>query len=51
MTRIPFDWRRAIWTKVARAAARLRAHGVQLRDTGAAVELDDPWGNLVRLSA
>ena len=37
-------------TEVARAAARLRAHGVQLRDTGAAVELDDPWGNLVRLS-
>ena len=37
-------------TEVARAAGRLRAHGVQLRDTGAAVELDDPWGNLVRLS-
>ncbi len=37
-------------TEVARAAARLRAHGVQLHDTGAAVELDDPWGNLVRLS-
>lgn len=37
-------------TEVARAADRLRAHGVQLRDTGAAVELDDPWGNLVRLA-
>lgn len=36
--------------EVARAAARLRDRGVQLRDTGAAVELDDPWGNLVRLS-
>lgn len=36
--------------EVARAAARLRARGVQLRDTGAVVELDDPWGNLVRLS-
>ena len=36
---------------VAQAAARLRAAGTQLRDTGAAVELDDPWGNLVRLSA
>lgn len=35
--------------EVARAAARLRDRGVQLRDTGAAVELDDPWGNLVRL--
>ena len=36
---------------VAQAAARLRSAGSQLRDTGAAVELDDPWGNLVRLSA
>ena len=35
--------------EVARAAARLRDRGVQLRDTGAAVELGDPWGNLVRL--
>ena len=37
--------------QVARAAVRLRAHGVQLRDDGIAVELDDPWGNLVRLSS
>ncbi len=36
---------------VARAAARLRAAGTQLRDTGATVEFDDPWGNLVQLSA
>ncbi len=34
---------------VAEAAARLRASGNQVRDTGALVELDDPWGNLVRL--
>lgn len=37
--------------EVARAAERLKAHGVQLRQTPAGVELDDPWGNLVRLSA
>lgn len=36
--------------QVARAAARLGAHGVQLRADGVAVELDDPWGNLVRLA-
>ncbi|MFT3971790.1 MAG: VOC family protein [Micropruina sp.] len=36
--------------QVARAAARLRDHGVQLREDGVAVELDDPWGNLVRLA-
>ncbi len=36
--------------QVARAATRLRDHGVPLRDDGAVVELDDPWGNLVRLS-
>ncbi len=36
--------------QVARAAARLRAHGAQIREDGAAVELDDPWGNLVRLA-
>ena len=36
--------------QVARAAARLRDHGVPLRDDGAVVEFDDPWGNLVRLS-
>ncbi|MFT3862033.1 VOC family protein [Micropruina sp.] len=36
---------------VAQAAGRLRAAGTQLRDTGAFVELDDPWGNVVRLSA
>ncbi|MFT4227858.1 VOC family protein [Micropruina sp.] len=36
--------------QVARAAVRLRDHGVPLRDDGAVVELDDPWGNLVRLS-
>ena len=35
---------------VAQAADRLRAGGVQVRDTGVSVELDDPWGNLVRLS-
>ncbi|MFT3834757.1 MAG: VOC family protein [Micropruina sp.] len=36
--------------EVERAAARLRDRGVRTRHTGAAVELDDPWGNLVRLS-
>ncbi len=36
---------------VAAAAARLRAGGVAVRDDGAAIEADDPWGNLVRLSA
>ena len=37
--------------EVARAAERLKSHGVQLRQTPAGVEMDDPWGNLVRLSA
>ncbi|MFT4216539.1 MAG: VOC family protein [Micropruina sp.] len=37
--------------EVARAAARLRPRGVQLRDTSATVEFDDPWGNLVRLTS
>ncbi len=36
---------------VSQAAARLRSAGAQLRDTGAEVELDDPWGNQVRLSS
>jgi catechol 2,3-dioxygenase len=36
--------------EVARASERLQAKGVQLRDTGAVVEFDDPWGNLVRLT-
>ena len=35
----------------AEAAARLQGLGHQVRDTGALVELDDPWGNLVRLSS
>lgn len=37
--------------EVARAAERLKGFGAQLRQTAAGVELDDPWGNLVRLSA
>ncbi|QIK72152.1 VOC family protein [Propioniciclava coleopterorum] len=37
---------------VADLTARARARGVQVRtDASSAVELDDPWGNLVRLSA
>ncbi len=36
---------------VADLVARTRARGVQVRTDGGAVELDDPWGNLVRLSA
>lgn len=37
---------------VADLTARARARGVQVRaDGSSAVELDDPWGNLVRLSA
>ena len=38
-------------TDVAQVAARLRSVGTQLRDSGASVEVDDPWGNVVRLSA
>jgi catechol 2,3-dioxygenase len=29
---------------------RLRVNGHALRDTGASVEVDDPWGNVVRLA-
>jgi len=29
---------------------RLRLNGHQLRDTGSTVEVDDPWGNVVRLA-
>ena len=37
---------------VADVTARARARGVDVRtDQGTGVELDDPWGNLVRLSA
>ena len=36
---------------VAALTARARTRGVPVRETGAAVELDDPWGNLVRVSA
>ena len=36
---------------VADLDARARAHGIQTREDGATVELDDPWGNLVRVSA
>lgn len=35
---------------VARVAGRLRARGLDVRDDGVAVEVDDPWRNLVRLS-
>lgn len=38
-------------TDVAQVAARLRSVGTQVRDSGASVEVDDPWGNVVRLSA
>lgn len=30
---------------------RARTRGVAIRETGTAIELDDPWGNLVRVSA
>jgi catechol 2,3-dioxygenase len=36
--------------EVALAAQRLRAGGLAVRDNGASVEVDDPWGNLVRLT-
>jgi catechol 2,3-dioxygenase len=36
---------------VAAAASRLRAGGIPIADTGAAIEADDPWGNRVRLAA
>ncbi len=36
---------------VEQAAARLESRRVAVRRTGEAVELDDPWGNLVRLAA
>ena len=36
---------------VAELMTRARSRGVQIREEGGAVELDDPWGNLVRLSA
>lgn len=36
---------------LAQAAARLRSRGWDVRDDGPAVEVDDPWGNLVRLLA
>jgi hypothetical protein len=29
---------------------RLRDNGHQLRDAGSAVEVDDPWGNIVRIA-
>ncbi len=32
-------------------AERLRAGGVQYADTGATLEVDDPWGNRIRLAA
>ncbi|WP_028709380.1 VOC family protein [Propionicicella superfundia] len=35
---------------VLAAAARLRAGGVAVADSGEAVEADDPWGNRVRLT-
>ncbi len=35
---------------VAQAGSRLRAAGQAVRDTGASVEVNDPWGNLVRLT-
>lgn len=34
---------------VAETAARIKASGTGVRDTGAAVEVDDPWGNVVRI--
>ena len=36
---------------VAELTTRARSRGVQIREEGGAFELDDPWGNLVRLSA
>ena len=36
---------------VAELTTRARSRGVQIGEEGGAVELDDPWGNLVRLSA
>lgn len=36
---------------VAQLADRARARGVRLRDSGADVRMDDPWGNLIRVSA
>ena len=35
---------------VEAAAARLRSAGFQVRDDGLALEVDDPWGNLVRVA-
>ena len=32
-------------------AARLRARGLDVRTDGLAIEVDDPWGNLVRVEA
>ena len=37
--------------EVAELTTRARSRGVQIGEEGGAVELDDPWGNLVRLSA
>jgi catechol 2,3-dioxygenase len=36
--------------ELAAVAARMRDHGVDTRDDGRAVELDDPWGNRIELS-
>lgn len=36
-------------TALAELIARLDARGVPTRHTGTVVELDDPWGNLIRL--
>ncbi len=35
---------------VAAVAARLRDHGIPVRDDGASLEVDDPWRNLVRVT-
>ncbi len=36
---------------VAQFADRVRGRGVPLRDSGADLRFDDPWGNLIRVSA
>ena len=36
---------------LAQTAERLRGGGVQYADTGATLEVDDPWGNRIRLAA
>ncbi len=37
-------------TTIVGYVQRVRACGVHLRDGGADLRLDDPWGNLIRVS-